>query len=534
MLWPLAIGHWQFFAVNHAPNTNPASSVAFVPPPAKPPLSPRRRKLRWTLVILSCIAVASFVTGFVIYRETRPPPYHPDEQVAEITSSLTRHFPPEAPKPYFTDMTRQAGLSAFRTFLGQRTSQLPEDNGPGAAWGDFDNDGDDDLFLVSAGGPLNVPTEKLAPCELAENLGRGKFRKVESFPELRLYGMAAAWGDYDGDGYLDLIVTGYNALLLFHNEQGTGGFTRDPHFPDRKGIWAGAAWGDYDNDGAMDILLVHPGEGVQLLRNEMQTGHWLKLRLRSLLKNGKPLGHGDGTKVIAYVGGMALRRAVTGVSYLSQNTRTLHFGLGQAKQVDRLEVRWHAGATNFFDNLEADATWEITEGVPAPKRVALPSSAAGAGGLPASQSSSNTASRTGAQANLQAGKSALPDERARILKFWSKQRAAMNALKVEKDFAKATQLFYETLALDPKHEDSRYYLAWKRGTIDQAQKLLQDTRQALGNDWQPKGATFEGDVHKKQHIETTPLTRFWEGWDGVFDPAKTYTALDAHLTRPRP
>jgi len=127
--------------------------------------------------------------------------------------------------------------------------------GAGVAWGDFNNDGFEDVFLVSAGGPLNAPPADLAPCELYENLGDGTFRKVEGFPETRIHGMSAAWADYDGDGYLDLIVTGYNALLLFHNEGGTGRFVRDTRFPNLPGFWSAASWGDYDNDRWPDLYL---------------------------------------------------------------------------------------------------------------------------------------------------------------------------------------------------------------------------------------------------------------------------------------
>ena len=73
--------------------------------------------------------------------------------------------------------------------------------GAGAAWGDFDNDGDEDLFLVSAGGPARRPLPaNAAPSLLYENLGSGRFRVVEGFPDTRILGMGAAWGDVDGDG----------------------------------------------------------------------------------------------------------------------------------------------------------------------------------------------------------------------------------------------------------------------------------------------------------------------------------------------
>jgi len=75
----------------------------------------------------------------------------------------------------------------------------------------------------------------------------------------------------------------------------------------------------------------------------------------------------------------------------------------------------------------------------------------------------------------------------------------------------------------------RGYLAWKRGDKIAATKLLEDTRTALGKEWQPKGATSEGDVKQKQHVEKTPLTQFWEGWNGAVDFDRSFGALDVYL-----
>jgi len=372
----------------------------------------------------------------------------------------------------------------------------------------------------------------------------------------------------------------------------------------------------------MDLIVADLGEGVRLFRNDMQTGHWLKVRLRSRNHFGKPVGFGDGSKVVAHVGEAALRRCVSGVSYLSQSSRTLHFGLGAATKVDRLEVRWHAGGTNLFKNLDADATYEITEGEGVPRKLV----AAGVRRL------------TSGIRNGQSRVVPAVTDKQRTLDFWSRQRAAMNAMKVEKDNQKAIPLFREALVLDPAHEDSLYYLAtclasqgdtdgalaelaelkrlnsqsqrafaqwgtlralsakspadlqaaeeslarahainpeetgallvlgevallrgetrladerlaaacrtnpkavggfflrgylaWKRGDNIGATRFLEDTRTALGNEWQPRGATNEGDVKQKQHVEKTPLTCFWDGWDGSAEPARCFDKLDKHL-----
>ncbi len=221
-------------------------------------LSPRRRRLRSTVATLAVLAFAGIAAGTAIYLKSRPTQYRPDEQSADITSELARNLPPDAPKPRFTDATRAAGLGAFRNFAGQRSSEMPEDIGPGLAWGDFDNDGDDDLFLVSVGGTMSLPESQLLSCALYENLGDGKFRPFRNFPETRVHGTGAAWGDYDGDGFLDLVVSGYNMLRLFHNEPAEGGgrrFVRDARFPEPAGFWTGVSWGDYDNDRAPDLYV---------------------------------------------------------------------------------------------------------------------------------------------------------------------------------------------------------------------------------------------------------------------------------------
>ena len=177
----------------------------------------------------------------------------PGEDLAEITSRLTSDLPAAAPVPRFSSVTEEAGLGDFVTFRGERTSELPEDMGAGAAWGDFDNDGDDDLFLVGAGGGMSAPPESWAESALYENRGDGTFRRVTALPEVRLLGMAAAWGDVNGDGWQDLVVTGYDAIVLLRNHEGR--FERDDGL-NRPGYWGGAACGDFDKDRELDTLYV--------------------------------------------------------------------------------------------------------------------------------------------------------------------------------------------------------------------------------------------------------------------------------------
>ncbi|HLE83090.1 MAG TPA: FG-GAP-like repeat-containing protein [Thermoanaerobaculia bacterium] len=694
----------------------------------------RKRRLRRAGWLLAAAAAAGIAAGVWIYRATRPEVYRPGEDHAEITQNLSRGLPADAPAPRFADATGEAGLTGFRTFAGVRSSQLPEDMGSGAAWGDFDRDGDDDLFLVAAGGPLTGDPTTWAPSALYENLaadGRpGAFRRSAAFPELRVIGMAAAWGDADGDGWLDLVVTGYDTLMLFRNREGR--LARDQSFPPlatgMEGFWAGAVWGDVDNDrdldlyvtgyvryvedpsareqvsqqyghavpytlnpisfdpernllfrnrsdgtfdevaeelgianpegrslgalwhdfdddgrldlyvandvsdnafylnredgfedaglaawvadyrGAMglaagdwnrdgdddlfvthwiaqenalydslladvrardaagpagpalpagigfsdlaaplglgqialrfvgwgtefvdldadgwldlvvangstferrddptrldpqepqllwnrrgehfhdlapgnealsaphvgrglavadydldgdpDLAIVQLGEGVQLLRNDMAAGRSVSLKLVSRTAAGELLGSGDGARVIARVGDAVLRRTVGGASYLSQSSRTLHLGLGEAERVDELEVRWLGGGTDVYRGIEAGAVWELREKEAEPRRLR---GFADRDGRRVGLGSPEGGGTRPTEGRGETAEDPLPtDPRERTLAFWRAHRAGMDAIKKEGDPGKAEGHFRRALALDPAHEDARYYLA---------------------------------------------------------------------------
>jgi hypothetical protein len=216
-------------------------------------LSRRRRQALATATLLVAAGVVGAALLVRQYRSGAAATYKPGEENADITSALARRLPADAPRPRFKDVTAEAGLTGFVAFRGDRTSQLPEDMGPGAAWGDFDNDGDDDLFLVSAGGPLGSAPADRAPSQLYENIGSGQFRPVADFPDTRILGTGAAWGDVDADGWLDLVVAGYDALILFRNQEGR--LVGDAAFAAPAGFWTSVAWGDYDRDGDLDLYV---------------------------------------------------------------------------------------------------------------------------------------------------------------------------------------------------------------------------------------------------------------------------------------
>ncbi|MBN2172349.1 MAG: VCBS repeat-containing protein [Candidatus Krumholzibacteriota bacterium] len=137
------------------------------------------------------------------------------------------------------------------------------DAGParGAAWGDYDNDGRPDLYLANWYGTAN---------HLFHNDGGGAFSDATSGPLGHAgYGTSVAWADYDNDGDLDLYLANQSqANKLFRNDGG-GVFTDATSGPlGNSGSSQGVAWGDYDNDGDLDLYLTNDGQSNKLLRND--------------------------------------------------------------------------------------------------------------------------------------------------------------------------------------------------------------------------------------------------------------------------
>ena len=135
----------------------------------------------------------------------------------------------------------------------------PEDVGSGASFADFDNDGDLDLYIVNNPGPFNTEIAKFSPGNVFyRNNGDGTFTDATTEASVgdQGFGMGAVSGDYDNDGDLDLYVTNYGPNILYRNN-GDGTFT---DVTTAAGVgdqrWStGATFGDYDNDGDLDLYV---------------------------------------------------------------------------------------------------------------------------------------------------------------------------------------------------------------------------------------------------------------------------------------
>ena len=135
---------------------------------------------------------------------------------------------------------------------------LPETVGAGCAFIDYDNDGWMDIYLVNSGKCDFFDPQPPMRNALYKNNRDGTFTDVTEKARVSGggYGMGAAVGDYDGDGWPDLLVTQYNGVILYHNN-GDGTFsdvTVKAGLP-REGWASSAVWFDYDNDGRLDLFI---------------------------------------------------------------------------------------------------------------------------------------------------------------------------------------------------------------------------------------------------------------------------------------
>ena len=167
--------------------------------------------------------------------------------------------------PLFTEIARQAGV-AYRITCGDEvTEYLIDVNGQGAAFLDYDNDGDQDLYLVN-GSSRKLMKEVNRPHDyLLRNNGDGTFSDVTAKSGLgdQEWSSGAAVGDFNNDGFLDLYVTNFGPNKLYRNN-GNGTFS---DVSDKSGVagprwdmpkWSmGAAFGDYDNDGHLDLYVTN-------------------------------------------------------------------------------------------------------------------------------------------------------------------------------------------------------------------------------------------------------------------------------------
>lgn len=168
---------------------------------------------------------------------------------------------PNAPVT-FVDVAVSAGISFKHQNSTSPEKFLIETMGSGCAWIDYDQNGLLDLYLVNGAATRAYTPQQQPRSALYRNNGDGTFTDVTLQAGVGaegLFGMGVAVGDYDNDGFPDLLVLGYGRCILYHNN-GNGTFTDvSAHAGiENRGRWASsAAWFDYDNDGRLDLIIAN-------------------------------------------------------------------------------------------------------------------------------------------------------------------------------------------------------------------------------------------------------------------------------------
>jgi hypothetical protein len=167
----------------------------------------------------------------------------------------------ELPSMPFQDVTQEAGITFVHENGATGNKLLPETMGGGVGVLDYDSDGDNDiLFVNSKAWPEEAnPDEPPATCALFANDGTGKFTDVskETGLDVSLYGMGCAIGDYDNDGDPDVYISSVGANRLLRNDDGRFiDVTGDAGVAGPADAWGtSCGWFDYDNDGRLDLFV---------------------------------------------------------------------------------------------------------------------------------------------------------------------------------------------------------------------------------------------------------------------------------------
>ncbi|MEM9388746.1 MAG: CRTAC1 family protein [Pseudomonadota bacterium] len=235
---------------------------------------------------------------------------------------------------------------------------------------DIDLDLDQDMFATNAGPNVNSDQEH----GLFERLGNGKFRTIEREAGISAaapdFGFGCGFGDLDNDQYVDLLMTGSFPKIgaigpglgspthVFHNQGDSTFESIVQSFNTSNRFTSGLAIADYNRDGLLDFAVgtgpapqTRPTEKPILLRNNTENaGNWVSLRLigNGVTDNRDAIG----ARVRILAGGVMQEREIrAGSSWLSQHSLRVHFGLGQATEIKRLEVRWPSGEVSVKRNL---------------------------------------------------------------------------------------------------------------------------------------------------------------------------------------
>jgi hypothetical protein len=237
------------------------------------------------------------------------------------------------------------------------------------AWGDIDNDGDMDGFVLN----YDVNSTMMI------NNGSGVFTDVMAASGIgnttTFFGMNATFQDFDNDTYLDLLLTGDDHFLYKGNGDGTFALVSPNPFVYSTYTITSHAIGDLNDDGFLDVYGSYctvynspsSSRNDRLWMNDCpaagNTNHWVKFNLIGGATAGMSNRNGVGAIVKIYgPWGVQVREVRSGEAYGIQNSFTVHFGLGQNMMIDSAIVSWPSGVIDEVYSVGADNVYAVMEG----------------------------------------------------------------------------------------------------------------------------------------------------------------------------
>lgn len=275
-----------------------------------------------------------------------------------------------APNKLYRNLLKETSKADFQEVTN---SIIVSEKGDGqvGSWFDYDNDGDLDLYVTNFGG--GTPGSTGLPNVLYRNDG-GNYTKITTGKIVtdKNISLASVIGDYDNDGDLDVFVaTAGPQANRYYQNNGDGTFTsiETGEFVTEAISNFGATAGDYDKDGFLDLFVANVGNAQQqpgkssLFRNNGNANHWINIFCVGTKSNKSAIG----TKIraLATIGGKPvwqMREISSQDTFCGQNSINVEFGFGDAKEITTIKVEWPSGMVNTFNNLPVDKFVTITEG----------------------------------------------------------------------------------------------------------------------------------------------------------------------------
>jgi enediyne biosynthesis protein E4 len=268
----------------------------------------------------------------------------------------------------YRNLLKETGKAEFESIVNDPVV-LSKNSSISSCWGDYDNDGDQDLFVANNG----------QNNELFQNSGNGTFVKITEGIQSNDKGFSfgCTWADYDNDGDLDLFVSnswsGANLNnFLYKNqltETGTASFEKiNDTYVTNDGGWSyGNSWGDYDQDGDLDLLVAKCSETGNnnhnaLFRNDIgNLKHWTTIKCVGKITNASAIGAKVLVKAMINTKPVWQMREVSAQQgYCSENLWS-HFGLGNASVIDSIVVKWPSGIVQCLTNTAINQFLTIVE-----------------------------------------------------------------------------------------------------------------------------------------------------------------------------